>query len=42
MRIHWGQRGADLGICLFRGNVDITGLESLEKRVRCSEVINWT
>ena len=25
MRIHWGQRGADLGIRLFRGNVDITG-----------------
>ena len=40
MRTHWGQRGADLGIRLFRGYMDIIGSESLEKRVRCSEVIN--
>ena len=24
-RLHWGQKRADLGIRLFRGNVDITG-----------------
>jgi len=40
--IHWGQREADPRIRLFRGNMDITDSEWLEKRVRYSEVINWT